>query len=90
MIVGHSVDHIIVVFVLNFRALEAMFYGMYVLRSYYGSIISLLFDRPISVYTARAIENQCYVLAAAQYGKHNGKRDSFGHSLVSYGESGMI
>eukprot|EP00751_Fragilariopsis_kerguelensis_P023759 CAMPEP_0170875624 /NCGR_PEP_ID=MMETSP0734-20130129/29062_1 /TAXON_ID=186038 /ORGANISM="Fragilariopsis kerguelensis, Strain L26-C5" /LENGTH=326 /DNA_ID=CAMNT_0011257215 /DNA_START=137 /DNA_END=1117 /DNA_ORIENTATION=+ len=31
---------------------------------------------------ARAIENQCYVLAAAQYGKHNGKRDSFGHSLV--------
>lgn len=31
---------------------------------------------------ARAIENQCYVLAAAQYGKHNGKRDSFGHSLA--------
>jgi len=31
---------------------------------------------------ARAIENQCYVLAAAQYGKHNGKRISFGHSLA--------
>lgn len=32
---------------------------------------------------ARAIENQCYVLAAAQYGKHNEKRVSFGHALVS-------
>jgi len=31
---------------------------------------------------ARAIENQCYVLAAAQYGKHNQKRESFGHSLA--------
>lgn len=34
---------------------------------------------------ARAIENQCYVLAAAQYGKHNEKRVSFGHALVSAG-----
>lgn len=32
--------------------------------------------------TARAIESQCYVLAAAQVGKHNGKRESFGHSLA--------
>lgn len=32
--------------------------------------------------TARAIENQCYVLAAAQYGRHNEKRESFGHSLA--------
>ncbi|CAJ1954336.1 unnamed protein product [Cylindrotheca closterium] len=31
---------------------------------------------------ARAIESQCYVLAAAQVGKHNGKRESFGHSLA--------
>ena len=31
---------------------------------------------------ARAIENQCYVIAAAQVGKHNQKRTSFGHSLV--------
>ncbi|OEU15528.1 carbon-nitrogen hydrolase [Fragilariopsis cylindrus CCMP1102] len=31
---------------------------------------------------ARAIENQCYVLAAAQFGKHNEKRESFGHSLA--------
>ena len=31
---------------------------------------------------ARAIENQCYVLAAAQYGKHNTKRESFGHTLA--------
>lgn len=32
--------------------------------------------------SARAIESQCYVLAAAQYGRHNVKRESFGHSLA--------
>ncbi|KAG7370378.1 carbon-nitrogen hydrolase [Nitzschia inconspicua] len=32
--------------------------------------------------TARAIETQCYVLAAAQYGRHNVKRTSFGHALA--------
>lgn len=31
---------------------------------------------------ARAIENQCYVIAAAQTGKHNDKRVSYGHALV--------
>ncbi|KAI6234624.1 hypothetical protein M3Y99_00781300 [Aphelenchoides fujianensis] len=31
---------------------------------------------------ARAIETQCYVVAAAQTGKHNDKRVSYGHSLV--------
>ena len=31
---------------------------------------------------ARAIETQCYVIAAAQSGKHNEKRSSYGHSLV--------
>ncbi|KAH9581635.1 Nitrilase [Schistosoma haematobium] len=31
---------------------------------------------------ARAIENQCYVVAAAQEGKHNEGRSSYGHSLV--------
>lgn len=31
---------------------------------------------------ARAIENQVYVLAAAQYGRHNEKRVCYGHSLV--------
>ncbi|HEY8141120.1 MAG TPA: carbon-nitrogen hydrolase family protein [Kofleriaceae bacterium] len=31
---------------------------------------------------ARAIENQCYVVAAAQHGKHNPARESFGHSIV--------
>ncbi len=30
---------------------------------------------------ARAIENQCYVIAAAQVGKHNEKRESYRHSL---------
>ena len=31
---------------------------------------------------ARAIENQCYVLAAAQFGAHNEKRKSYGHSIA--------
>src|SRR5918912_1283264 len=31
---------------------------------------------------ARAIENQCFVLAPAQYGFHGGKRASYGHALV--------
>jgi predicted amidohydrolase len=31
---------------------------------------------------ARAVENQCYVAAAAQIGKTLGGRDSFGHSVV--------
>ena len=31
---------------------------------------------------ARAIENQCYVVAAAQGGQHENGRRTFGHSLV--------
>ena len=31
---------------------------------------------------ARAIENQCYVLAAAQAGEHPGGRRTFGHSML--------
>jgi predicted amidohydrolase len=31
---------------------------------------------------ARAIETQCYVIAAAQAGRHNEKRESYGHSLI--------
>ncbi|KAL7267963.1 Carbon-nitrogen hydrolase [Rhizina undulata] len=31
---------------------------------------------------ARAIETQSYVLAAAQYGRHNEKRASYGHSMI--------
>jgi predicted amidohydrolase len=31
---------------------------------------------------ARAIENTCYVLAAAQGGAHENGRETFGHSLV--------
>jgi len=31
---------------------------------------------------ARAIENGCFVLAAAQAGKHESGRETFGHSLV--------
>ncbi len=32
---------------------------------------------------ARAIEQQCYVLAAAQTGHHYGKRRSYGHALIA-------
>jgi predicted amidohydrolase len=32
---------------------------------------------------ARAIEQQCYVLAAAQTGHHYGKRWSYGHALIA-------
>jgi deaminated glutathione amidase len=31
---------------------------------------------------ARAIETQCYVLAAAQVGRHNDKRESYGHAVA--------
>lgn len=31
---------------------------------------------------ARAIENQCYVVASAQWGQHNERISTFGHSLV--------
>ncbi len=31
---------------------------------------------------ARAIENQAYVVAAAQWGRHNEKRESYGHTLI--------
>jgi predicted amidohydrolase len=31
---------------------------------------------------ARAIENQCYVIASAQWGQHNEKMSTFGHSLI--------
>jgi deaminated glutathione amidase len=31
---------------------------------------------------ARAIENQCYVIAAAQVGQHHEKRESYGHGMV--------
>ncbi len=32
---------------------------------------------------ARAIENQCFVLAAAQQGKHGPTRQTYGHSLIA-------
>ncbi|KAG4395570.1 hypothetical protein GLYMA_20G243067v4 [Glycine max] len=31
---------------------------------------------------ARVIETQCYVIAAAQAGKHNDKRESYGNTLI--------
>ena len=35
-----------------------------------------------SLLVARAIETQCYVIGAAQFGKHGEKRESFGNSLI--------
>jgi nitrilase len=35
-----------------------------------------------SLLTARAIENQCYVVAANQTGKHRNKRQTYGHSCI--------
>ena len=31
---------------------------------------------------ARAVETQCYVVAAAQTGRHSSKRASWGHSMI--------
>ncbi|XP_076351475.1 ntrilase and fragile histidine triad fusion protein NitFhit isoform X2 [Tachypleus tridentatus] len=35
-----------------------------------------------SLLRSRAIETQCYVIAAAQTGKHNPKRSSYGHAMI--------
>jgi predicted amidohydrolase len=32
---------------------------------------------------ARAVEDQCWVVAPAQWGRHNDKRESYGHTLIS-------
>ena len=32
---------------------------------------------------ARAIENQCYVAAAAQWGRHPGGRETYGHTMIA-------
>ena len=31
---------------------------------------------------ARAIENQCFAVASAQWGRHNDRIQTYGHSLV--------
>lgn len=35
-----------------------------------------------SLLRARAIESQTYVVAAAQSGRHNASRESYGHAMV--------
>ena len=35
-----------------------------------------------SILRARAIENQCYILAAGQGGKHSENRETWGHSMI--------
>lgn len=39
---------------------------------------------------ARAIETQCMIIAAAQSGRHNQQRSSYGHSMIinSWGDIG--
>jgi len=32
---------------------------------------------------ARAVENQCWLVAPGQWGRHNEKRESYGHTLIS-------
>jgi nitrilase len=39
-------------------------------------------DHWLPLLRARAIENQCYVLAPAQHGPHGHGRHSFGHSVI--------
>ncbi len=41
---------------------------------------------------ARAIENQCVLVAAAQSGEHNSHRTSYGHTMIvdSWGTKGSI
>jgi predicted amidohydrolase len=36
----------------------------------------------VALLRARAIENECFVIAAAQTGRHNDRRDTFGHAMV--------
>lgn len=50
---------------------------------YYVSLQSNSLRLTLTIsFVARAIETQCYVIAAAQYGRHNQKRESYGHSLA--------
>ena len=39
-------------------------------------------DHWLALLRARAIENQCYVIAPAQWGRHNDKRVTFGRSVI--------
>ena len=53
-----------------------------ILGGYFHNRLSSFSSSFFYCHEARAIENQCYVLAAAQFGKHNDKRESYGHSLA--------
>jgi len=57
-------------------------------RGCHALLVPSAFTRPTGkahwhlLLRARAVESQAYVLAAAQAGRHNGKRASFGHALA--------
>lgn len=39
-------------------------------------------DHWLALLRARAIENQCYVIAPAQFGRHNDRRESYGRTMI--------
>ena len=62
-------------------------------RGYAGSAVDLVLVPSAFTHTtgqahwelllrARAVENQCYVLAAAQGGRHENGRRTWGHSMI--------
>ena len=46
-----------------------------------GTVVAIFFKFQVLL-RCRAIDNQCYVIAAAQTGQHNAKRRSYGHAMV--------
>lgn len=63
-------------------------YRRYSFRGCNGLTVSSSFTVPTgkahwhTLLRARAIENQCFVFAAAQWGSHNDKIKTYGHSLI--------
>lgn len=51
-------------------------------RSIVPMSLSSLIDISFTFFRTGAIENECYVVAAAQFGQHNSKRSSYGHACI--------
>lgn len=63
-------------------ALALMKAGAHIITFPSAFTISTGYSHWESLLRARAIETQCYIVAAAQVGQHNPKRSSYGHSMV--------
>ncbi|OEG75019.1 amidohydrolase [Shewanella colwelliana] len=64
-----------------FRAMRAAGAEIIVLPAAFTKVTGVAHWMPLL--QARAIENQCFVLAAAQWGQHNqGSRETWGHSCI--------